>query len=40
MYGRKFMGIVRTTFVIDENGNITEIITKIDTKQHAEQLLN
>ncbi|GAB3766730.1 thioredoxin-dependent thiol peroxidase [Spirosoma pomorum] len=40
MYGRKFMGIVRTTFVIDENGNIAEIITKIDTKQHAEQLLN
>jgi peroxiredoxin Q/BCP len=40
MYGRKFMGIVRTTFVIDENGNIADIITKIDTKQHAEQLLN
>jgi peroxiredoxin Q/BCP len=40
MCGRKFMGIVRTTFVIDENGNIAEIITKIDTKQHAKQLLN
>lgn len=40
MYGRKFMGIVRTTFVIDENGIIAEIITKVDTKQHAEQLLH
>ncbi|QKZ14794.1 thioredoxin-dependent thiol peroxidase [Spirosoma sp. KUDC1026] len=39
MYGRKFMGIVRTTFVIDENGIIAEIITKVDTKQHAAQLL-
>lgn len=39
MYGRNFMGIVRTTFVIDENGIITEIITKIDTKNHAEQIL-
>ncbi|MFD2573056.1 thioredoxin-dependent thiol peroxidase [Spirosoma soli] len=39
MYGRKFMGIVRTTFVIDENGIITDIITKVDTKNHAEQIL-
>ena len=39
MYGRNFMGIVRTTFLIDENGLITDIITKIDTKNHAEQIL-
>ncbi|MBD2755022.1 thioredoxin-dependent thiol peroxidase [Spirosoma validum] len=39
MYGRNFMGIVRTTFVIDENGIITEIISKIDTQNHAEQIL-
>lgn len=39
MYGRKFMGIVRTTFVLDEKGVISEIITKIDTQKHAEQIL-
>ena len=39
MYGRNFMGTVRTTFLIDENGLITEIISKIDTKNHAEQIL-
>ena len=39
MYGRNFMGIVRTTFLIDEQGLITEIISKIDTKNHAEQIL-
>ena len=39
MYGRKYMGTVRTTFVIDENGIITDIIGKVDTKQHAEQIL-
>ncbi|GAB3995444.1 thioredoxin-dependent thiol peroxidase [Spirosoma daeguense] len=40
MYGRNFMGIVRTTFLIDENGVITEIISKIDTKNHADQILH
>ena len=40
MYGRKYMGTVRTTFLIDENGIITDIIGKVDTKQHAEQILN
>lgn len=39
MYGRKFMGIVRTTFLIDENGIITDIIDKVDTKKHTEQIL-
>lgn len=39
MYGRKYMGTVRTTFLIDEKGIITEIIEKVDTKQHAEQIL-
>lgn len=39
MYGRTYMGTVRTTFLIDENGIITEIIGKIDTKNHAEQIL-
>jgi peroxiredoxin Q/BCP len=39
MYGRNFMGIVRTTFLIDEQGIISDIITKVDTKEHAEQIL-
>lgn len=39
MYGRKYMGIARTTFVIDENGNIAEIIDKVDTAKHAGQIL-
>lgn len=39
MYGRKYMGTVRTTFLIDENGMITNIIGKVDTQKHAEQIL-
>ena len=39
MYGRTYMGTARTTFVIDEAGNIAEIIQKIDTKEHASQIL-
>ncbi|CCH52479.1 Peroxiredoxin [Fibrisoma limi BUZ 3] len=39
MYGRTFMGTTRTTFVLDENGVITDIIGKVDTKQHTEQIL-
>lgn len=38
MYGRKYMGVARTTFVIDENGILTEIIEKVDTKNHASQI--
>lgn len=39
MYGRTYMGTVRKTFVIDENGLITDIIDKVDTKNHATQIL-
>ena len=39
MYGRAYMGIIRTTFVMDENGIIEDIIEKVDTKNHARQLL-
>jgi peroxiredoxin Q/BCP len=39
MYGRKYMGIARTTFVMNENGILEEIIEKVDTKNHAQQLL-
>ena len=39
MYGRKYMGTMRYTFVIDENGIIRDIITKVDTKDHAAQIV-
>ena len=39
MYGRKYMGILRTTFVINEKGVIENIIEKVDTKNHTEQIL-
>ncbi|WP_187478527.1 thioredoxin-dependent thiol peroxidase [Amniculibacterium sp. G2-70] len=37
--GREFMGIVRTTFLFDENGICTEVIEKVNTKNHSEQIL-
>jgi thioredoxin-dependent peroxiredoxin len=39
MYGRTYMGIVRTTFIIDEEGKIADIIEKVDTKEHTSQIL-
>jgi thioredoxin-dependent peroxiredoxin len=39
MYGRKYMGTARTTFVIDEKGVIAEIIEKVKTKDHTAQIL-
>ena len=39
MYGRKYMGTARTTFIIDENGRIEEIIDKVNTKDHTSQIL-
>ena len=37
--GREYDGIHRTTFVIDENGIIEDVILKVKTKAHAEQIL-
>lgn len=37
--GREFDGIHRTTFVIDENGVIEDVIKKVKTKAHSEQIL-
>lgn len=39
MAGRKYMGIIRTTFVIDGNGTVERIITKVDTKNAAKQVM-
>jgi peroxiredoxin Q/BCP len=38
MYGRKYMGVMRYTFIIDEQGIIQDIITQVDTKEHARQI--
>ena len=38
--GKTYMGTIRTTFLIDENGIIEDIITKVQTKDHANQILN
>lgn len=42
MYGRTYMGTARTTFIIDENGVIEQVIEpkEVKTKEHAAQLLN
>ena len=39
MYGKTVMGTLRKTFIFDENGILTEIIEKVDTNNHAEQIL-
>ena len=40
MYGKKYMGTVRTTFIIDGDGKIIHIIKKVDTKNATQQVLN
>lgn len=39
MYGKKYMGVIRTTFIIDENGIIEEIFEKVKTKEHTNQII-
>ncbi len=39
MYGKTYMGILRSTFVINEKGIIEKIIEKVDTKAHSKQLI-
>lgn len=39
MYGRQYMGTARVTFLIDEKGVIEKVIEKVDTKNHAAQLV-
>ncbi|MBX9852279.1 MAG: thioredoxin-dependent thiol peroxidase [Cytophagaceae bacterium] len=38
-FGKTYMGTVRTTFVIDENGIISEIIDKVNNEDHTNQIL-
>lgn len=39
MAGRSYMGIIRTTFIISGNGEIENVITKVNTKEAARQIL-
>ena len=39
MYGRTYMGVIRSTFVIDEEGKIEDIIEKVKVKDHTAQIL-
>ncbi len=38
MYGRKYMGVLRTTYLIDEEGRIAEVFSKVKTKDHSNQI--
>ena len=40
MYGRKYMGVVRTTFIIDEKGKIEKIFEKVKVDGHVEEVLS
>ena len=39
MYGKKYMGIKRTTFLIDEKGKIIKIFKRVKTAEHADEIL-
>ena len=39
MYGRKYMGIERSTFIIDEEGNLVKEYRKVKASSHVEDLL-
>jgi len=40
LFGRKYMGTLRTTFVIDSNGKIIKVIDKVDSKNSSQQVLD
>jgi peroxiredoxin Q/BCP len=39
MYGKKYMGTNRKTFLIDENGKIAKIFDKVNVSEHADEVL-
>ncbi|GAB1453004.1 thioredoxin-dependent thiol peroxidase [Draconibacterium sp.] len=39
MYGKTYMGVLRTTYVIDGNGIIEAVFEKVDTKNHTNQII-
>lgn len=40
LYGKTYLGVLRTTFVIDEQGRIGHIFKKVNTKSHSKQILD
>ncbi len=40
MYGREYMGVARTTFIIGEDGNIEKVYEKVKPEGHAEEVLS
>lgn len=40
MFGKEYMGIERSTFIIDKNGKIANIYRKVKVKGHAREVLN
>ena len=40
MYGRNYMGVERTTYIIDEVGNIQKVFPKVKVENHIEEVLN
>lgn len=40
MYGKTYMGLLRSTFLVDEEGTISHVIPKVKTKEHATQILD
>jgi thioredoxin-dependent peroxiredoxin len=40
MYGRKYWGVLRTTFVIDPKGKVTRVFEKVQPEGHAEEVAN
>ena len=39
MYGRKYMGIVRSSFIVDEDGKISHVFFRVQPKKHVDQVL-
>ncbi len=40
MYGKEVVGVIRSTFVIDDSGVVKKVFKRVDTARHGEQLLN
>lgn len=39
LYGKEYEGVIRTTFIIDQNGVLEQIISKVKTKDHTQQII-
>lgn len=39
MYGKEYEGVLRTTYIIDEEGNVQKVFKKVQTKEHTQQIL-